>query len=211
MFAWLTRKYNDIVKIDKGNLPLDFRQQEVYCSLKSSWRIFQSKWHTNKSEKPWWHVMAVLCRSSLVIEIFQYLLLASRGETIVASGQQIETLAHTWYWVQILDRYCVQLKVVGAKTKSSVFSETKKIEQAQSDCAGSITSIKNNRCISCFSNSLTWGPARCTAEWIGRLSVLSISVRCCTALVKPKGLSNMLPSIVSIPMNWLIYADTLLE
>lgn len=46
-----TGKYDDIDQIDKGKLPLDFRQQDAHCSMIPLLRIIQSERHASKTEK----------------------------------------------------------------------------------------------------------------------------------------------------------------
>lgn len=51
VFAWRTRKREDIVYIDKGKLPFHFCQHDVHCSFKRPWRILHSKGHAHRTGK----------------------------------------------------------------------------------------------------------------------------------------------------------------
>lgn len=120
MFVSRTPKYDDIVQIDNGKVPLHFSQQDNHCSLKRPWRILQSEGHASETEKT---MMA--CKGGFISIFFgNFDLLISaisvkcRKHRWVA--RRIDKFVHARYLVRVPDRHCVQPTVVDAKAKSYV-------------------------------------------------------------------------------------------
>lgn len=73
------------LKVGKGKLRLEFREQDVYRTLKRPWVVLNQNGIEENLKILWSNVKAFLWRSSSWISTCQYILLASRVRIIVTS------------------------------------------------------------------------------------------------------------------------------
>lgn len=75
-------------------------------------------------------------------------------------AQRVDTFDHAWYWVWILGHHSVQIAVVNTKAKSSVLVRDENYRWDPLCLRGFDNVHREHSYISCFSNSLTFEPAR---------------------------------------------------
>lgn len=112
--------------------------------------------------------------------------------------KQVYTFVHSWHFIQVLDRKCLQLLTVNKAVESSVVLWTKATVKSDFICVSSIASTASIGHFSCVWNAPASSPAWYEAECIGRLSHFSSLLRCSTALTDWSCMSDMFLNFVSI-------------
>lgn len=120
VFVWRTQKDDDIVYIDKGKFPLEFRHYDVLGLLKHPLQILQSEGLADEAKK------ALIRRESGFISIFLghlYLPISTvrlpcRKYRCIANS--VDAFVHAWYLVRIPNLHWVERALIDAKAKSSI-------------------------------------------------------------------------------------------